>query len=81
MRRTVLVHSDAYKRFDYGPEHPLRMERLGLTYALMEAYGLTRRPGVEVLPPMPVDGVCRWSRTLRKLDELMTMLLKLRDWT
>jgi acetoin utilization protein AcuC len=53
MRRTALVHSDAYKRFDYGPEHPLRMERLGLTYALMEAYGLTRLAGAEVLPPVP----------------------------
>jgi acetoin utilization protein AcuC len=53
MTRTALVHSDAYKRFDYGPEHPLRMERLGLTFALMEAYGLTRLPGTEVLPPVP----------------------------
>jgi acetoin utilization protein AcuC len=53
MKRTVLVHSDAYKRFDYGPEHPLRMERLGLTYALMDAYGLTRLPDAEVLPPVP----------------------------
>jgi acetoin utilization protein AcuC len=51
--RTALVHSDAYKRFDYGPEHPLRMERLGLTFGLMEAYGLTRLAGTEVLPPAP----------------------------
>jgi acetoin utilization protein AcuC len=50
--KTALVHSDAYKRFDYGPEHPLRMERLGLTFGLMEAYGLTRLPGSEVLPPV-----------------------------
>jgi acetoin utilization protein AcuC len=49
--KTALVHSDAYRRFDYGPEHPLRMERLGLTFGLMEAYGLTRLPGVQVLPP------------------------------
>ena len=48
--RTALIHSDAYKRFDYGPEHPLRMERLGLTFGLMDAYGLTRLPGTEVLP-------------------------------
>ena len=51
--KTALVHSDAYKRFDYGPEHPLRMERLGLTFGLMEAYGLTRLPDTEVLPPAP----------------------------
>ncbi len=49
--KTALIHSDAYARFDYGPEHPLRMERLGLTYALMEAYGLTRLPGARVLAP------------------------------
>ncbi len=47
--KTALIHSDAYKRFDYGPEHPLRMERLGLTFGLMDAYGLTRLPGTEVL--------------------------------
>jgi len=51
--RTALIHSDAYKRFDYGPAHPLRMERLGLTFGLMDAYGLTRLPGTEVLPPAP----------------------------
>ena len=53
--KTALIHSDAYKRFDYGPEHPLRMERLGLTFGLMEAYGLTRLPGAEVLPPVPAS--------------------------
>jgi acetoin utilization protein AcuC len=51
--RTALIHSDAYKRFDYGPAHPLRMERLGLTFELMEAYGLTRLPSTEVRPPTP----------------------------
>jgi acetoin utilization protein AcuC len=51
--KTALIHSDAYERFDYGPEHPLRMERLGLTYALMEAYGLTKVPGARVLEPSP----------------------------
>jgi acetoin utilization protein AcuC len=51
--KTALVHSDAYRRFDYGPEHPLRMERLGLTYALMEAYGLTTGPGIQLIAPTP----------------------------
>ena len=49
--RTALIHSDAYKRFDYGPEHPLRMERLGLTWRLMEAYGLTALPRAKVWAP------------------------------
>jgi acetoin utilization protein AcuC len=39
--KTALVHSEDWRRFDYGAEHPLRMERLGLTWRLMEAYGLT----------------------------------------
>ena len=44
---TALIHSDEWRRFDYGPEHPLRMERLGLTWRLMEAYGLTALPARE----------------------------------
>jgi acetoin utilization protein AcuC len=69
--RTALIHSDAYKRFDYGPEHPLRMERLGLTFGLMEAYGLTRLPGTEVLPPTPApDAALRTFHT----DEYLAVL-------
>jgi acetoin utilization protein AcuC len=53
--KTALVHSPAYDRFDYGPEHPLRMERLGLTWRLMEAYGLTRLPAAAVVAPEPAS--------------------------
>jgi len=49
--KTALIHSDEWRRFDYGPEHPLRMERLGLTWRLMEAYGLTALPRAKVLTP------------------------------
>ena len=52
--RDALIHSEDWTRFDYGPEHPLRMERLGLTWRLMEAYGLTALPG------------CRLSRPIRR---------------
>ena len=51
--KTALVYSDEWRRFDYGPEHPLRMERLGLTWRLMEAYGLTALPRAKVLTPGP----------------------------
>ena len=51
--KTALVHSDEWRRFDYGPEHPLRMERLGLTWRLMQAYGITQLPGSVVLGPEP----------------------------
>jgi acetoin utilization protein AcuC len=49
--KTALVHSDAWSGFDYGPTHPLRMERLALTFALMEAVGLTALPETRVLAP------------------------------
>ena len=60
--KTVLVHSEDWRRFDYGPEHPLRMERLSLTWRLMEAYGLTAGPKVKVLTPGPasVDEIARF---------------------
>ena len=51
--KTALVHSEDWARFDYGPHHPLRMERLGLTWRLMQAYGLTAGPGVVVRAPTP----------------------------
>ncbi len=34
------IYSDEYMRFDYGPEHPLRISRLGLTHALIAACSL-----------------------------------------
>jgi len=49
--KTALIYSDEWTRFDYGPEHPLRMERLGLTWKLMEAYALTTLPGTTVRAP------------------------------
>ena len=53
--KTAVIYSDEWRRFDYGPEHPLRMERLGLTWRLMEGYGLTARSGVTVRSPAPAD--------------------------
>jgi len=60
--RTALIYSDEWRRFDYGSEHPLRMERLGLTWNLMEAYGLTTLPRAKVLAPAPaeLDAVARF---------------------
>jgi acetoin utilization protein AcuC len=51
--KTALVHSEAADRFDYGPQHPLRMERLGLTWRLMRAYRLTTLPSSQVVAPEP----------------------------
>jgi len=69
--KTALVHSDAYQRFDYGPSHPLRMERLGLTYALMDAYGLTGLPETKVIAPRPApEAVLRGFHTAEYLEVL-----------
>jgi len=51
MATTALIHSDDWRRFDYGAQHPLRMERLGLTWRLMESYGLTTLPGAALHRP------------------------------
>ena len=60
--KTALVHSEEWRRFDYGPEHPLRMERLGLTWRLMDAYGLTSGPKLKLLTPEPasIDTIARF---------------------
>ena len=69
--KTALIHSDAYTRFDYGAEHPLRMERLGLTFALMEALGLTTLPAARVVAPRPApDTVLARFHTAEYLDVL-----------
>jgi acetoin utilization protein AcuC len=52
---TALVYTERFTDFDYGEEHPLRMERLGLTWRLMQAYGLTELPGTLVQSPAPAD--------------------------
>ena len=69
--KAALVHSQEWARFDYGPEHPLRMERLGLTWSLMEAYGLTAAPGTIVKAPEAADDAAlRAFHTEEYLDVL-----------
>jgi len=45
--RVSFVYSRAFSRFNYGPTHPLRVERLPLTVALIEAYGLLDHPDLD----------------------------------
>lgn len=40
----VLVFSDRLNRHSYGPNHPLKVERLRITMDLIEAYGLFDHP-------------------------------------
>lgn len=37
--------------YDFGPLHPFKIYRLGLTYDLMEAYGLTSAPSIRTFEP------------------------------
>jgi acetoin utilization protein AcuC len=41
--------------YDHGPQHPLRPQRVLLTWSLIEAYGLDRAPGVTTLGCEVVD--------------------------
>lgn len=38
--KTAFVYTDQYFNYDYGAIHPLKIERLRLTYDLCSSYGL-----------------------------------------
>jgi acetoin utilization protein AcuC len=42
--KEVLVFSERFRRHSYGPNHPLKVERLQITMDLIEAYGLFDNP-------------------------------------
>lgn len=69
--KTTLVYSPAWLSFDYGPEHPLRMERLGLTWRLMEAYGLTKLPAMTVRAPEPAEEIAIGAFHLEEYREVL----------
>jgi acetoin utilization protein AcuC len=46
-----LIDPRALLQYDFGAYHPFKIHRLGLTYALMEAYGLTDAAHVTVASP------------------------------
>jgi acetoin utilization protein AcuC len=48
--RAGLVDCPDVAIYDHGPQHPLRPERVLLTWALIRAYGIDRRDGVETIP-------------------------------
>ena len=47
--QTAFIYSERYGQFDYGPEHPFRIERLALTYDLCQAYGLLSLPATRLM--------------------------------
>jgi len=46
-----LIDPRTLLQFDFGPSHPFKTYRLGLTYELMEAYGLVEEGAVCILTP------------------------------
>ncbi len=51
--RTAFVYTSRFLEFDYGPGHPLRNERLGLTYDLISACDLLSIPSICSVEPEP----------------------------
>lgn len=51
--RTALIYTPRYLEFDYGPGHPLRNERLRLTYDLIRACQLLPLPSARCVEPEP----------------------------
>ena len=43
-RKEALVFNERFGRHSYGPNHPLKVERLRLTMDLIEAYGVFDTP-------------------------------------
>ena len=48
---TCLIDPRPLLRFDFGPAHPFKIYRLGLTFDLIDAYGLADRERVELVEP------------------------------
>ncbi len=53
--KQAFVFSEEFFNFDYGPSHPLRMERLKLAHDLMEAYGLFDLEYVDYIEAKPAS--------------------------
>ena len=51
MSRYCLIDPTSLLEYDFGPHHPFKIHRLGLTYELIRAYGLVDRPDVAVHVP------------------------------
>jgi acetoin utilization protein AcuC len=51
----ALVHTPEAGIYDHGPQHPLRPDRVLLTWELIEAYGILDRPNVRRVPGRKAD--------------------------
>jgi acetoin utilization protein AcuC len=51
--KTAFVYTERYAEYDYGENHPLKIERLRLTFELCKAYGLFDLPDARVVEAIP----------------------------
>jgi acetoin utilization protein AcuC len=54
MARPLFFYTDSFAGYDFGPQHPLKPRRLGMTYDLLDAYGLFEEV-LEVVEPQHAD--------------------------
>ncbi len=52
--RTALIYSPLFGTFDYGNDHPFKIQRTRMAHDLMAAYGLLELPGMEIRDCQPV---------------------------
>ncbi|MHA1763861.1 MAG: acetoin utilization protein AcuC, partial [Promethearchaeota archaeon] len=51
MKKTALIYTTEYKKYNFGPDHPLRPLRIELTYSLFEKLGLLNNKLLEIITP------------------------------
>lgn len=53
--KTSFIYSEKFSAYDYGASHPLRVERLRLTYELCRAYDLFNLPDATLVEARPAS--------------------------
>ncbi|MCW3055577.1 MAG: Acetoin utilization protein AcuC [Chthonomonadales bacterium] len=54
MARPLFFYTDSFAGYDFGPQHPLKPRRLGMTYQLLDSYGVFDT-ALEVVEPQHAD--------------------------
>lgn len=53
--RTALIYSPLFGNFNYGDDHPFKLQRNRLAYDLLDAYGLLQLPNMQIRDCTPVS--------------------------
>jgi acetoin utilization protein AcuC len=52
--RTSLIYSPLFGKFNYGDDHPFKLQRYRMAYELFDAYGLLELPNMQIRDGQPV---------------------------